>query len=77
MTISERQQHRPLASPHRALLDEVREALAEELLAAGVVPVEDVATRLGYPEASSLIQAFKRWKGVPPTAFAQWRRHSG
>jgi AraC-like DNA-binding protein len=60
----------------RALLDEVREALAEELLAAGAVPVEDVATRLGYAEASSFIHAFKRWKGVTPTAFAQRRRGS-
>lgn len=57
----------------RALLDEVREALAEELLAKGAVPVEDVAVRLGYAEASSFIHAFKRWKGVTPTAYVRDR----
>lgn len=57
----------------RALLDEVREALAEELLTKGAVPVEDVAFRLGYAEASSFIHAFKRWKGVTPTAFLRNR----
>jgi AraC-like DNA-binding protein len=58
----------------RALLDEVREALAEELLSTGAVPVEDIALRLGYAEASSFIHAFKRWKGVTPTAFMQRRQ---
>jgi AraC-like DNA-binding protein len=57
----------------RALLDEVREALAEELLTMGAVPVEDVAVRLGYAEASSFIHAFKRWKGVTPTAYVRHR----
>ena len=57
----------------RALLDEVREALAEELLARGAIPVEDVAVRLGYAEASSFIHAFKRWKGVTPVAFTRER----
>ncbi|MFC4857747.1 AraC family transcriptional regulator [Actinophytocola glycyrrhizae] len=57
----------------RALLDEVREALAEELLATGAVPVEDVAVRLGYAEASSFIHAFKRWKGITPVAYARQR----
>lgn len=57
----------------RALLDEVREALAEELLTKGAVPVEDVAVRLGYAEASSFIHAFKRWKGVTPMAFLRRR----
>ena len=57
----------------RALLDEVRETHAEELLTRGAVPVEDVAFRLGYAEASSFIHAFKRWKGVTPTAFLRRR----
>jgi AraC-like DNA-binding protein len=34
-------------------------------------PIEDVAARLGYAEASSFIHAFKRWKGVTPAAFAR------
>ncbi|TVT45386.1 AraC family transcriptional regulator [Amycolatopsis rhizosphaerae] len=55
----------------RALLDEVREALAEELLVSGALSVEDVAIRLGYAEASSFIHAFKRWKGVTPASYTR------
>ncbi|SDI23223.1 Helix-turn-helix domain-containing protein [Actinokineospora alba] len=54
---------------YRALLDEVRETLAEEMLATGALSVHDVALRLGYAEASSFIYAFKRWKGTTPAAF--------
>jgi AraC-like DNA-binding protein len=54
---------------YQALLDEVREALAEEMLATGVLGVEDVAQRLGYAEASSFIHAFKRWRGMTPARF--------
>lgn len=56
---------------YRGLLDEVREALAEELLATGALSVSDVAIRLGYAEATSFIYAFKRWKGVTPAAYAR------
>ncbi len=54
---------------YRALLDEVREALAEEMLATTPLSVSDVAVRLGYSEASTFIYAFKRWKGTTPAAF--------
>lgn len=53
---------------YRALLDEVREAFAEELLATRALSVEQVAYRLGYAEASSFIHAFTRWKGTTPSA---------
>ncbi|MER6665529.1 AraC family transcriptional regulator ligand-binding domain-containing protein [Amycolatopsis japonica] len=56
---------------YRALLDEVRQALAEEMLDTGALTVEDVALRLGYAEASSFIYAFKRWKGMTPAAYAR------
>ncbi|MPY84843.1 MAG: helix-turn-helix domain-containing protein [Actinophytocola sp.] len=56
---------------YRLLLDEVREALAEEMLATGALSVSDVAVRLGYAEATSFIHAFKRWKGVTPKAFTR------
>jgi AraC-like DNA-binding protein len=54
---------------YRALVDEVRTSLAEELLATGGLSVEDVANRLGYAESSSFICAFKRWKGITPAAY--------
>lgn len=53
---------------YRALQDEVREALAVELLGTARLSIEDIAERLGYAEASSFIHAFKRWKGVSPGA---------
>ncbi|MBM7059264.1 AraC family transcriptional regulator [Pseudomonas sp. UL073] len=49
----------------RQLQDEVREVLAEELLATGL-SLEEIAARLGYGEASNFSHAFKRWKGVSP-----------
>lgn len=53
---------------YRALLDEVRERLAEELLAAGLT-VEETGRRLGYRNTPSFTKAFKRWKGTAPSAY--------
>ncbi|MEV0251538.1 AraC family transcriptional regulator [Nocardia sp. NPDC050712] len=53
----------------RALLDEVRQMLAEELLAHTDMTTEQVAARLGYAEAASFIRAFRRWKGCPPQEY--------
>ncbi|WP_373388164.1 AraC family transcriptional regulator [Pseudomonas alcaligenes] len=58
----------------RQLLDEVRQALAEELLATGGLTLEEIAERLGYGEVSNFIHAFKRWKGKAPR---QFQRESG
>ncbi|GAA1481345.1 AraC family transcriptional regulator [Gordonia sinesedis] len=57
----------------RALLDEVREQIAEELLVVGGLPVAEVAHRLGYVEVSSFSQAFRRWTGSGPRAFRDAR----
>lgn len=59
---------------YRTLVDEVRRALAEELLDTGALSVDDVALRLGYAEASSFIHAFKRWTGLTPAAYARRSR---
>lgn len=53
---------------YRALVEEVREALAEELLRAAL-PVEQVARRLGYSETAGFTHAFTRWKGCSPRAW--------
>ncbi|WP_159924988.1 MULTISPECIES: AraC family transcriptional regulator [Nocardia] len=58
---------------YRALLDEVRRALAEEMLTATPLSVSDVAIRLGYAEASTFIFAFKRWTGNTPAAYRRER----
>ncbi len=58
-------------SSYRQLLEEVRQALAEELLGTGGLTLEEIAQRLGYGEMSNFMHAFKRWKGVTP---GQYRR---
>jgi len=54
---------------YRALLDEVRRALAEEMLTAAPLSMDDIAIRLGYAEATPFIHAFKRWTGSTPAAY--------
>lgn len=61
-------------SSYRALADEVRQALAEELLATADLKLEEVAQRLGYAEPASLIHAFRRWKGMTPKAYRERQR---
>lgn len=56
---------------YRALLDEVREQLAADLLRDGALTVEEVAQRLGYAETASFTHAFRRWTGVGPRAHRQ------
>lgn len=63
-------------SSFRALCDEVLETLAEELLTTANMKLEEVATRLGYAEPASFIHAFKRWKGVSPSAFREQHRRA-
>jgi AraC-like DNA-binding protein len=53
----------------RQLVDEVRAALAAELVTGGRLTVAEIARRLGYVEVSSFSQAFRRWYGVSPRAF--------
>jgi AraC-like DNA-binding protein len=72
LSVSERTLRRRLAdegTSFRTLVEEVREALAEELLATGSLNVEQVARRLGYAETASFTHAFTRWKGVSPRAW--------
>jgi AraC-like DNA-binding protein len=57
------------ATSYRQLVEQMREQLAEELLATARLSVEEIATRLGYRESSSFIAAFKRWKGMPPRGY--------
>jgi AraC-like DNA-binding protein len=52
----------------RALLNEARSAVAVDLLSNGLT-VEQVSTRLGYSDTSTFCHAFKRWHGVPPSAY--------
>ena len=58
------------ATSYRALVDEVRQMLAEQLLASEMT-IDAIAERLGYNDTSSFIAAFKRWKGVPPRRYKE------
>jgi len=74
LAMAPRTLHRHLAAEDttfRRLLGEVREDVAEEMLAYQMT-VDEVAERLGYAETSSFAHAFKRWKGISPGAY---RRH--
>ena len=51
------------------LADEVRKALAIELLTKAGLKLDEIAGRLGYADAGSFIHAFKRWTGESPTQF--------
>ncbi|RBO96484.1 AraC family transcriptional regulator [Nocardia puris] len=53
----------------RVLVDEVRQALSEQLLGHTRMTTEQVASRLGYAESASFIRAFRRWNGCPPRDF--------
>jgi AraC-like DNA-binding protein len=80
LLMSERSLRRRLeaeGTAFRALADEVRQILAEELLTTADLKLEEVAQRLGYSEPASLIHAFKRWKGVTPSAYRAQRRRAG
>lgn len=75
--VTERTLRRQLAAEgtsFRALLDEVREALARELLVAAGLGVEQTAARLGFAEPASFVHAFRRWTGTTPGAFRDARR---
>ncbi len=58
-------------SSFRQLQEEVRQALAEELLAIASLSQEEIAERLGYSEVSNFLHAFKRWKGLTPGQYRQ------
>lgn len=53
--------------------DEVRYAVARELLTLGALNITDIAITLDYSSASSFVHAFRRWSGASPAA---WRQQS-
>lgn len=70
LCITERTLHRRLAAEgtsYRALLDEVRAALATELLGSGLT-VQATASRLGYSETAAFTRAYIRWNGRTPSS---------
>jgi AraC-like DNA-binding protein len=58
----------------RELLEEVRSTLAVELMVRARLTHAEIAERLGYADVTTFIEAFRRWKGMPPSEF---RRRQG
>jgi len=54
---------------YKRILDEVRRQLAVNYLRETRVSIEDIAVSLGFSDASSFRQAFKRWTGKNPSDF--------
>ncbi|MFO1060036.1 MAG: AraC family transcriptional regulator [Dongiaceae bacterium] len=54
----------------RAVLDEVRFEVAQQLLRDSDLAVLEIASLLDYADASAMTRAFRRWSGSTP---AQWR----
>ncbi len=52
------------------LVDEVRYAIAQQMLSHSVMEVSQIADAVGYADASSFIRAFRRWSDTTPAA---WR----
>jgi AraC-like DNA-binding protein len=59
------------------LRDEARYAIARQLLGNTHMPAGQVATRLGYANASAFTRAFQRWSGIAPTQWRASRRRRG
>jgi len=57
----------------KQILEEVRHALAVEQLKSGRFSVEEIAYSLGYSDLANFRRAFKRWEGVPPSAYRAQR----
>jgi len=54
---------------YRELLESVRHTLAVEHVKSGYFSMEEIAYRLGYTDLANFRRAFKRWEGVPPSAY--------
>lgn len=52
----------------RDLVDAARRRVATELLTTGDMPIAEIAFRIGFSDAISFSQAFRRWTGITPAA---------
>jgi len=58
-----------LGTSFERLVDDWRKGQALELVADPAQGTSEIAVRLGYTDPSHFIRAFRRWKGMSPTAF--------
>jgi len=75
--VTPRTLHRRLLAEHSSyqqILDEVRRMLACEYLRVGQLSVQEISYALGYTDIANFRRAFKRWEGVPPSAWLTAKR---
>lgn len=73
LNITPRTLHRRLqeeGTSYRDILEDIRHTLAVEHLRAGRLTIQEIAFMLGYDDQANFRRAFKRWEGVPPSAYA-------
>jgi AraC-like DNA-binding protein len=63
-------QLRSFGTTFRQEVETVRFSLAKQLLAAATLNATQIASALGYADASAFSHAFRRWSGMSP---GQWR----
>ena len=60
---------------YQALKDDLRRDAAIALLSQPELPLNEVAARVGFSEASTFHRAFKKWCGVAPGEYRHTRLH--
>lgn len=76
--LSPRKLRRQLAEAEtsfRELFKQCRHAYAGKMLRSTAKPVETIAARVGFSEASAFYRAFKEWAGVTPSQYRQRYRN--
>lgn len=56
---------------HQRLLDQLRHQLAGRYLQEPELTLSEIASRLGFADATALNRAFKRWAGCSPTEYRE------
>lgn len=77
LNITSRTLRRRLAdedNSYQQVLNDVRYQLAREYLSTSSLPVEEIASMLGYSTPGNFTHAFKRWHGSTPRHFRQASR---
>ncbi len=73
LSIHERTLHRRLreqGTSFRSELEDIRQEMAQQLLAESTMSIAKIASALNYSDASAFSRAFNRWSGMTP---GRWR----
>lgn len=68
-----RRQLAALGTTHAELVQECQCLMAERLLADGKQPLKQIADALGFSSVHSFHRAFRRWRGLTPSAWRESR----